>query len=65
MRLEMLEGLFGLIVLALAIYAIVKTWGSSASTAAKAVWTIVLIFLPVIGFIAWLLVGPKDSPTYA
>jgi len=55
-----MEFVFGLLVLVLDIYAIYQTLTSSASTAAKAIWTLVIILLPVVGFIAWLIAGPKD-----
>jgi len=52
-------GLLGLIILILDIYAIVKIFGSSASTLMKVVWIAVVLLLPVIGLIAWFLLGPK------
>lgn len=54
-------GLIGLIVLILDIWAIVSTIKSSASTGKKVVWTLVIIFLPVVGFLVWLIFGPKGS----
>ena len=52
-------GLGGLIVLALDIYAIVKIIGSGAGTGSKVVWILVILLLPIVGFIIWLLFGPK------
>lgn len=52
-------GILGLIILILDIYAIIKVLGSSASTGAKILWTIIIILLPVIGLILWFLLGPK------
>jgi hypothetical protein len=54
-----MEFILGLVVLVLDIYAIYQTLTSPASTAAKVIWTIVIILLPVIGFIAWLVAGPR------
>lgn len=54
-------GLGGLIILILDVYAIVKVLGSSASTGSKVVWTVVILLLPLLGFILWLLFGPKGS----
>lgn len=54
-------GLLGILVLIADVYAIVKTWSSSASTTAKIVWTLLIAILPVVGFIIWLLAGPKGS----
>lgn len=53
------SGLLGLIVLILNIYAIVKTVQSPAGTGAKVLWIVLIILLPVVGFILWLLLGPK------
>lgn len=52
-------GLFGLIILVLDIYAIVKTVGSAASTGAKVVWVVVILIFPLLGFLLWLIFGPK------
>jgi hypothetical protein len=52
-------GLFGLIILILNVYAIVKTIQSPAGTGAKVAWIVVIILLPVLGFILWLILGPK------
>ena len=53
--------ILGLIGLLLALYAIYNVVTSSASTGAKVGWSIGLIFLPVIGFIAWLIAGPRGG----
>ena len=54
-----MEFLIGLVILVLDIWAIVKIWGSGASTLAKVLWTLGIIILPVLGFIVWLIAGPK------
>lgn len=54
-------GIVGLIVLILDIYAIIKTLGSGASTGAKVLWVLGILIFPVVGFIVWLLAGPKGS----
>ncbi|ABD56550.1 PLDc N-terminal domain-containing protein [Jannaschia sp. CCS1] len=54
-------GIIGLLVLIANIYAIFKTWTSAASTLAKVIWTVVILVLPVLGFIAWLIAGPKGG----
>lgn len=54
-------GLLGLIILALDIYAIYQTLTSGASTLAKVLWTLAIIVLPVLGFIAWLVAGPRGG----
>lgn len=54
-------GLLGLIVLILDIWAIVNTVGSGAGTGSKVIWVVLIIVLPVIGFIAWLIAGPRSA----
>ncbi|WP_299815865.1 PLD nuclease N-terminal domain-containing protein [uncultured Roseibium sp.] len=54
-------GILGLIILVLDIYAIIKVLGSGASTVAKLLWILGIIVFPVVGFIVWLLAGPKGS----
>jgi len=54
-------GLFGLIILVLDIWALVKIIQSSADTGTKVLWIVLIIFLPVLGFILWLLLGPKGG----
>ena len=52
-------GLFGLIILIADLYAIYQVLTSGASTAAKVVWTLAILLLPVLGLIAWLIFGPR------
>jgi hypothetical protein len=52
-------GFFGLLILIADVWAIVKTISSSASTATKVVWVVLILVLPVLGLILWLLMGPK------
>jgi succinate dehydrogenase/fumarate reductase cytochrome b subunit len=55
------NGLWGLIVLVADIWAIVNIVQSSVSTGKKVLWTVLVILLPVLGFIIWLLAGPKSK----
>jgi hypothetical protein len=57
----MIEGFFGIIILVLDIWAIINVFGSTASTGTKVVWTVAIILLPVIGFVAWLIFGPRSA----
>jgi hypothetical protein len=52
-------GILGLIILIIDIVAIMKILGSSASPGMKILWTLLILFLPVIGLIIWWLAGPK------
>ncbi|WP_163025837.1 PLD nuclease N-terminal domain-containing protein [Chachezhania antarctica] len=54
-------GIGGLILLALDIWAIVSIIGSGASTGKKVLWCLLVIILPLIGFIIWLIAGPRGS----
>ena len=53
-----MEGLIGLLILIADIYAIVKIAQSSADTAKKVIWILVVLILPIIGLIAWFFAGP-------
>lgn len=53
-------GIFGLIILILDIWAIISVVGSNATTGAKVLWVVLIIVLPLIGFIIWLLAGPRS-----
>ena len=55
------EGLWGLIVLAADIWAIVNIFQSSATTQSKVLWTLLVIVLPVLGFIIWFFAGPRTA----
>lgn len=52
-------GLFGLILLVVDIWAIIKTVESSATTGIKVLWVVVILLLPLLGLILWFLFGPK------
>lgn len=54
-------GIFGLIVLVADVWAIVKTIQSGASTGAKVVWIVLILILPILGFLIWLIAGPKGG----
>lgn len=56
-----LTGIFGFILLILDIWAIVSIIGSSASTGKKVLWVLLVVVLPLIGFIIWLLAGPRSA----
>ena len=54
-------GPLGLIILIFDVWAIVSTFQSSASTGTKVIWTVVVLLLPLLGFILWFLFGPKGA----
>lgn len=53
-----MEGILGLLIFIADIYAIVKIVQSSAEGLHKLLWVLLVIFLPVLGLIAWYLMGP-------
>jgi Phospholipase_D-nuclease N-terminal len=55
------NGLWGLIVLAADVWAIINIFQSSVSTGQKVLWTVLVIALPVLGFIIWYFAGPKTG----
>ncbi|WP_099825232.1 PLD nuclease N-terminal domain-containing protein [Oceaniglobus indicus] len=56
-----LGGLGGLIVLVLDIWALISIFNSNATTGQKALWIILVLVLPVIGFIIWFFAGPRGQ----
>lgn len=54
------NGLWGILVLIADVWAIVNISQSGASTGNKVLWIVIVIVLPLIGFLLWLLLGPKS-----
>lgn len=54
-------GIGGLLLLGLDIWAVVSVLGSSASSGSKALWILLIVLLPLLGFIIWLIAGPKAA----
>lgn len=52
-------GIGGFIVLVLDLWAIISVIGSAAGTGTKVIWVLVILFLPIIGFILWFFFGPR------
>ena len=55
------QGLGSLIVLIADVWAIVNIFQSAADTGRKVLWTVLVILLPVLGFILWYFLGPKTG----
>ena len=53
------HSLWGLLVLIADVWAIVNILQSSADTARKVLWTVLVVVLPVLGFLLWYFLGPK------
>ena len=54
-------GLWGLLVLAGDIRAVINVFQSSASNEKKLLWILVVVLLPLLGLILWFFLGPRDS----
>ena len=51
--------IIGLVILGLDVWAIMNVWGSGAMVLAKLLWTILILFLPLVGMLIWYFAGPK------
>ncbi|WP_444455448.1 PLDc N-terminal domain-containing protein [Rhodobacter capsulatus] len=58
-------GLGGLLVLVLDLWALISVLGSRVSTGKKLVWVLLILVLPLLGFFAWLLAGPRAASASA
>lgn len=54
-------GLWGIILLALDIWAIINILQSTASNGKKVLWILLVLLLPLAGLIGWYLLGPKSG----
>lgn len=54
-------GLWVLIALTLNMWALISVLRSDAGLIARAIWAVLLLLLPGIGFIAWYLLGPRQN----
>ena len=54
------NNLLGLLILIADIWAIVMIFQSSASNEKKALWTVLVVLLPVLGLVLWFLLGPRS-----
>jgi succinate dehydrogenase/fumarate reductase cytochrome b subunit len=57
------HGFLGLLILIADVWAIVNILQSSAETTKKVLWTVLVLVLPVLGFLLWLLMGPRTART--
>ena len=65
MGLDFGGGIIALAVFALDVWAIINVIGSGATTAAKVLWVLAILLLPVLGLIAWFFVGPRKGTVTA
>ena len=57
------NGLWGLLILAGDIWAILNISQSTASNGKKLVWILVVLLLPLLGLILWYFLGPRNGKT--
>ena len=55
------DSLWGILVLIADVWAIVNIFQSTADTGTKVLWTVIVILLPVLGFILWFFLGPRTG----
>ncbi|AKJ98399.1 MULTISPECIES: PLDc N-terminal domain-containing protein [Pseudomonas] len=55
------NGLIGLIILALDIWAIINVLKSGAEVGMKVLWVLLILLLPVLGLIIWAIAGPRGN----
>jgi hypothetical protein len=55
------HSLLGLLVLIADVWAIVNIFQSSADTGRKVLWTVLVIILPLVGFILWFFLGRRSG----
>ena len=53
-------GFGGILLLIADVWAIINIVGSSETTGRKVLWTVLVLLLPVLGFIIWLVAGPRS-----
>ena len=57
----MLGSILGLIHLIVSIWAIISIIQSNESTGSKVLWTLLILFFPLIGLLIWLFAGPRKA----
>ncbi len=55
------HGVMGFILLILDLWAIISVLTSYKDVGAKVLWTLLILLLPVLGYILWLFFGPRAN----
>lgn len=58
---NMTNGIIGLIIFALDVWAIASIINSNATGSSKLIWILVVAILPVVGLLIWYFAGPKAN----
>lgn len=66
MGLDFFLGPIGLMALLFDVWALLSIGESRAPRGLKALWIIIILIFPIIGFLAWLILGPRatDRPIF-
>ena len=59
-----MTGLFSLVILVLDVFAGYNVVTSSADTPKKIAWILLIVLLPVVGFLAWAFLGPRGKKLF-
>jgi succinate dehydrogenase/fumarate reductase cytochrome b subunit len=54
------SGIGGLVLLVLDVWAIVSIVNAPVATGRKVIWIILVVILPLLGFLIWLVAGPRS-----
>ena len=57
----MLHGIWGLLLLAANVWAILQIAQSSVSNEKKMIWIVAVILLPLLGVVLWYFLGPRSA----
>ncbi len=55
------KGIFSLLILVADIWARLNIFGSNRETGSKVLWTLLILFLPVMGWLIWFFAGPRGN----
>jgi hypothetical protein len=58
-----IDGILGLAILAADVWAIINIAQSGVSTGKKVAWIVGVLVFPVVGFVVWFFIGPRERPT--
>ncbi|HZF15113.1 MAG TPA: PLD nuclease N-terminal domain-containing protein [Steroidobacteraceae bacterium] len=55
------SGIVGLVVLIADVWAIVNIMQGSGDTGTKVLWIVIVLVLPIVGFLVWYFAGPRTG----
>jgi hypothetical protein len=54
-------GIFGIVLLALDVWALINVVQSASDTPKKVGWVVLILVLPLLGFLLWAFLGPRSK----